>query len=218
MKKKIFATLLAAVLTIASTMTAFADENPKVELVIGSQVATVELTGDGQYTLEYSGDAVTTGQWGCMYVKSTNNSTLIKDASMKIVSIELNGTSYTVPTNAAADNESAANDDFTEEIFDIAFYNRWAGAGASIGDGTGDDLNDYGVTSAKVVISVSGMTQPETTTTAPDNSGNNDGATTSANINTNDTGDATNYSVAIAMIALAVAGVVFFNKKIVTEK
>ncbi len=251
MKKKIFATLLAAVMTLASTMTAFAADVPTsfseitykfdcttfvaedtITISAAESVCWAGFESGNTYTVTGTGAFEVTcvfktdqGTWtlepvgfkNMGYLSSANNVANI----YKLTGFVIEGVEFTFATTYDALNaaDSAAN----------GWANIWGGytdgqVVASSAKGSkvvfSDDAAVENDEALKVVWAEADFAEPETTTQAPTTTAGNDGASTSANIdnNQNPTGDATNYSVAIAMIALAAAGVVFFNKKIVTEK
>ena len=120
-----------------------------------SPIATVD-GATGTYTIEYSGDAVSAGDWGTMYFKQTNDQKHLDGSAVKIESISLNGTDYPVPEKWQSLQSSAVTDD---GLFDIAFYNQWGDAAGNIGDGTGKDLGSLQVTEAKITFTVVSNTE-----------------------------------------------------------
>ncbi len=179
MFKKVVATALAAVMTLGAFIgvnpsVAKADLAATVGLHIGGDaITTVTVTGDGQYTLSYSGDAVSAGEWGTMYFKqSTTDSFAGK--GVKIVSIKLNGESYNVPSAWTTFNAKGVTAD---NIIDCSFYNQWAAdlATMNIGDTTGKDLATLAVTSAEIVFEVGDAAA------TPEEGGNDAGDTSTNN-------------------------------------
>ena len=171
MFKKVVATALAAVMTLGAFIgvnpsVAKADLAATVGLHIGGDaITTVTVTGDGQYTLSYSGDAVSAGEWGTMYFKqSTTDSFAGK--GVKIVSIKLNGESYNVPSAWTTFNAKGVTAD---NIIDCSFYNQWAAdlATMNIGDTTGKDLATLEVTSAEVVFEIGDAATEDAGATTP---------------------------------------------------
>ncbi len=165
MKKSIFSKVLAVTLAGAMVIsglliakkTDVSAATAEIGLYIGgsSPVATVEVGPAGTYTLSYSGDAVSAGDWGTMYFKEIGTSSIFDGASVKINSIKLNNTDYTVPTDWQTANTDAVNGD---GVIDVAFYNQWGSTTKNIGDGTGKDLGSLSITSAEISFTIVGET------------------------------------------------------------
>lgn len=154
---KVLAFALAGIMTIGGCLVAKKTDVSAAATTLGlfiggsDPVATVDAETTGTYTLKYSGDAVSAGDWGTMYIKQTSADAGKAGFGIKIDSIKLNDKAYDVPAKWQGVSADAVNKD---GLFDIAFYNQWGPADGNIGDGTGKDLGSLAVTSAEVTFTI----------------------------------------------------------------
>ena len=252
MKKKLFATLLAAVMTIASTMTAFAAEVPTsftqvtykfncttfvaedtitlaatndsgwIGLIAEGTTHTVTAAGAFEMTVTFQTDM---GGWTADAAKGFANMGYLASANsvaniyeLECIEIESVEFEFATPYTALDASSSTAN----------GLPNRWSGVaeGTTVAssakgstivyevtgqDDAGNDVLNFMVKWAEADF------EPETTTPAPTTTAT-PAPSSSADLKNTKTGDAADYTMVVAMLALAGAGVLYFNKRIITEK
>ena len=175
MKKQVFFRTIAVMLVVVMTFGKFAFLPEKVKAETGSEteemafglytgseepIATTSVENDGVYTISYSGEAITVGPCGTMYIRQTEGN-VADNCAAKINSIKINEIDYDVPSAwllPSSDSVAEINDEY---IIDMAFYNRLGTSEYNIGDGTGDDLNDLEITDIEVSFELCELTEYE---------------------------------------------------------
>lgn len=193
-------------------------EVAEIALYIGGEEAdSVEVNGDGVYTITFQGAALSAGQWGTMYIKQKGDAPTFEGKGVKFLQIQLNGEDYEIPSLWTQISSKGVTDTL---IVDAAFYNQWAPDKdtMNIGDKTGLDLADLQVTQAMIQFEIGDAEDAEEETTPTETTPTE---TTTANDNPG-AGSSSSHTTAYALIIVgavaACAAVVWAGKKKVEER
>lgn len=169
MKKKIFATLLAAVMTIASTVTAFAaDEYTGTMTYTGAgwwpQASVNEtITGEGDYTFTFTGDAASAAF--LFYVDIVGAGEAFADYEVKNIVVKTDGNPVTMDATKVVCGDLEDNGNFRIEI-----YNEY---GSTKNDPPADATALAFTSSVELSFT---LNDPSNDTPAGGNDGGNDGS------------------------------------------